>query len=110
MGVLYPILGAGQIYGNVALRGNNLFLDFDDADHPGGIEIQFYSITGELIGVIGSKYEKSNLKRIEIKINKVGELIGYKFTVGRRLDIPFFNDVETLLPLSTGLLRFLKSF
>jgi hypothetical protein len=95
MGVLYPILGAGQIYGNVALRGQNTFLDFDDADHPGGIEIQFYSITGELIGIIGSKYEKSNLKKVEIKINKIGDLIGYNFIVGRRLDIPFFNDVET---------------
>lgn len=95
MGTILPILGAGIYYGNVALRGNTTFTDFDDADHPGGIEIQFYSITGELIGVIGSNYEQSNLKSVEIKINKIGELIGFNFTVGRRLDIPFYNDMET---------------
>jgi hypothetical protein len=95
MGTYYPVLGAGQIYGNVALRGNNTFQDFDDASHSGGIEIQFFSTTGELIGVIGSKYEKSNLKDVEIKVTKIGDVVGYKFAVGRALNIPFFNDVET---------------
>jgi hypothetical protein len=94
MSFISPILGAGQIHGNVVLRGNNEVVDFADAETQVGFELQFFSNSGELTGVIGSQYEKSSLINLEIKIKKIGELESFKFTIGRKLDIPFFDGME----------------
>lgn len=97
MSFIGPVLGAGQIHYGAVLRGNVFVTDFSDALTKVGIELQFFSKSGELTGVIGSQYEKSNLVNLEIKDNKIGGIEEFTFQIGRLIDIPFFNDQEVRL-------------
>jgi hypothetical protein len=95
MSIISPVLGAGQIYNSSVLRGNTEVQDFADADTEIGIELQFYSNSGELVGIIGSQYERSNLVDLEIELKKIGDLTSFKFEIGRDVEVPFFNNMET---------------
>jgi hypothetical protein len=94
MSLIPPILGAGIQIGNSILRQSETLTDFGDAITEVGIELQFYSKTGELTGVIGSSYENSNLVNIEVIQRLIGGIESFTFSIGRLVDIPFFNDQE----------------
>jgi hypothetical protein len=95
MGLLKPIMGIGQFYGNVILRGNSTFIDPLDINAPTGIEIQFYSPSGEFVGMVGTTFDDSNLINWEVEEKKIGGLEKFQFSITRLVDIPFYNQMET---------------
>jgi hypothetical protein len=94
MPFISPVLGAGQIHGNSVLRGSNFVNNFQDAITTFGFELQFFSKTEELVGLIGTNYEKSNMVRLSMKTRKIKDLESFKFEIGRQVDIPFFDGME----------------
>jgi hypothetical protein len=114
MALLAPVLGNNTILGNNTLLKANSFVSFVELDKPFGIDIEFYSPSGEYVGHVGTTFDKSNLIGMELNIEKIGGLKGFKFVITRDIDIPFFNLMEVRIHINgnfwyTGELEFSPS-
>lgn len=95
--IIPPISGAGQISGSSVLRGNLLVEEIvvPVTARRAGIEIQFFSATGDFVGMIGSGYTNAQLISLELIEKKIGGLESFSFSSSRDIDIPFANGLET---------------
>lgn len=94
MGLLPPIMGIGQYFGSAILRGNTTFIDELDISLPYGIEIQFYSPSGEYVGMVGTTFDNANLVNWKLTEEKIGGVINFEFSISRKVDIGFYNLME----------------
>ena len=69
------LLGArfnnGHIYGSFLLRGVRTYIEDAAVNKPFGIELQFFSQSGEYIGMVGTTFDDSNL--INWELTEIGE-------------------------------------
>jgi hypothetical protein len=96
MATRYPIV-RDQVIGEALLRGNTHVTidDFVDTDTQFGIEIQFFSPSGDLVGSVGTSYFNSQLLSCSFKVRKLGGLESFNIEISRDVEIPFFNGMET---------------
>lgn len=96
MATRYPIL-RDQVVGEAILRGNTHVTidDFVDTTPQFGIEIQFFSPSGDLVGNVGTSYFNSQLLSCSFKVRKLGGLESFTIDISRDVEIPFFNGMET---------------
>lgn len=95
MARLKPILGNNNIFGNFILGRGITYVPLAELENPFGIEIKFFSTTGEFVGMVGTTFDNANLIDTELSVQKIGGLKTFKFTITRDINIPFFNLMET---------------
>ena len=92
---LPPAMGVGfSIYGLNILRGSNSYIPDEDIVSPFGIDILFFSTTGDLVGTIGNTYANTEYVGHKISEDLLGGFINMEFTVSRNPDFVFYNLME----------------
>lgn len=94
MANLPPILRCGSIYGNVILRGINTYVSDVDITQPFGIQVGFYSPSGEYIGSISSSPDSAGYIKFKLSVELNRGLRDFEFSIARNVDIPFYTGME----------------
>jgi len=94
MGLLGPLLNHGHTYADIILHDAITFPDEADITVGAGIELQFFSPTGEFVGLVGTSFDKANLTGLQIVQKKNKDVEKASFSITRLTDIPFYNQME----------------
>lgn len=113
MALIKPILGAGFPY-LWPLRGNREFFDPSGIETRPQVDLKFFSVTGDYIGIISTGYDQAPSLKINVIEDKIGGLINFSFTIPRNFVFPFYNLMETQIFINqihwhTGELQFLPN-
>jgi hypothetical protein len=87
--------GLGTLAYGDPLRGTRSYISDLDITPPTGIEIQFFSLSGEFVGLVGTTFDNSNLVNLTLEERRIGGLNKFSFTISRTVNIPFYNRMET---------------
>lgn len=94
MAYILPIVQAGQFFGNSMLRGVNTYVSDVNITQGFGVNVGFYSPTGEYIGSISSSPDGAGYIKFELTEERNRGLRDFKFQIARNVSIPFYTGME----------------
>lgn len=94
MAQLGSIVGSGRIEGNVGEWRPTSIVDEAQIEPVFGVQIGFYSPSGEYVGTVQSSPDGAGFINFEIVEERNGGLDSFEFEIGRKIDIPFYPLLE----------------